>query len=603
MKIVQLKICNFRGIRSSIINFDGDTVIIGDNNTGKSTVLEAIDLVLGTDRLSRKPIIDEHDFYAGEYISKNQIPIEINIEVVVTDLNDEQQSHFRNHIEWWDISNENMLIEGPPSKTDELDIIPALRLSFRGFYDEANDDFTGNTFFSIPELENSELEKLTVKDKRLCGFLYLRTLRTGSRALSLDYGSLLDIILKIKEIRPKMWENILTQLRTVKVATDPQLGLTEILEKVQLAIREIVPIEHADSPRILVSQLTRDHLREILTLYLATGAVTNDGDLYFAPYHHQGTGVINTLVLSLLSMIADLKDSVIFAMEEPEISIPPYTQKRIINSVKDKANQAIFTSHSPYVIQEFNPSQILVLNNNGGVLTGFAATYPPAVKPKKYRDEMRLRFAEALLARKVLIVEGTTEFDVVTSANERLYSLNPDEYKMLDSLGIAIINAQSDSQILPLCNYFKNFNKLVFALFDKQVEIMSKAISKVADFSYEAPEKGMEMVIINNSNIDKLRAYAFSKADNSKWPTHLMDYMPKEEMSDEQIKNSLFNLFKKSKGDGMIGEFLETCDESEMPAHLTTSLKSIIQIASSTSPFISIESIEEVSEKIETLSK
>ena len=35
------------------------------------------------------------------------------------------------------------------------------------------------------------------KDKRNCGFLYLRTLRTGSRALSLERGSLLDIILQM----------------------------------------------------------------------------------------------------------------------------------------------------------------------------------------------------------------------------------------------------------------------------------------------------------------------------------------------------------------------------------------------------------------------
>lgn len=45
---------------------------------------------------------------------------------------------------------------------------------------------------------------------------------------------------------------------------------------------------------------------------------------------HQGTGTINTLVLALLSLIADLKQNVIFAMEEPEIAIPPHTQKRII---------------------------------------------------------------------------------------------------------------------------------------------------------------------------------------------------------------------------------------------------------------------------------
>jgi putative ATP-dependent endonuclease of OLD family len=45
--------------------------LVGDNNVGKSTILEAIDLTLRPDRLSRMPVIDEHDFYAGEYADGN----------------------------------------------------------------------------------------------------------------------------------------------------------------------------------------------------------------------------------------------------------------------------------------------------------------------------------------------------------------------------------------------------------------------------------------------------------------------------------------------------------------------------------------------------
>ena len=61
MRIVKLKVDNFRGIENCEIIFSGHTVLVGDNNTGKSTILEAIDLVLGPERLSRYPIIDEHE--------------------------------------------------------------------------------------------------------------------------------------------------------------------------------------------------------------------------------------------------------------------------------------------------------------------------------------------------------------------------------------------------------------------------------------------------------------------------------------------------------------------------------------------------------------
>ena len=237
MKIERLKINNFRGIKKTELLFNGHTVIVGDNNVGKSTIVEAIDLVLGPDRLSRYPVIDEHDFYAGDYIGIGDSKIQIEIEALIIDLNEEQLRHFRNNIEWWDVVDKTLIDSPPASKTDEEDVVPALRLCFKGEYDLDEDDFVGDTFFCSPISDEGELPRFGTRDKRLCGFIYLRTLRTGSRALSLEKGSLLDIILKLKEIRPQMWEDILAQLRKVSVAEKPELGISEILENIQTAIR------------------------------------------------------------------------------------------------------------------------------------------------------------------------------------------------------------------------------------------------------------------------------------------------------------------------------------------------------------------------------
>jgi predicted ATP-dependent endonuclease of OLD family len=56
MQIIKLRINNFRGIKS----------VIGDNNIGKTTILEALDLILGPDRLNQYPPIDEHEFLLDE---------------------------------------------------------------------------------------------------------------------------------------------------------------------------------------------------------------------------------------------------------------------------------------------------------------------------------------------------------------------------------------------------------------------------------------------------------------------------------------------------------------------------------------------------------
>ena len=268
MRIVRLSINNYRGIKNCELYFPERVVLVGDNNSGKSTVLEAIDLVLGPERLSRKPIVDEHDFFIGQYLDNENDPINIEIELVVTGLNSEQEAHFSNHLEWWD-SNAVSLLQGPPPEaTDKDGVIPALRIGFKGYYDAEEDDFSGETFFCSPELENGTHERFGLRDKRLCGFLYLRTLRTGSRALSFERGSLLDIILRLREIKPRMWEEVLSQLRDVSVANNPELGVSDILESVQKAVRELVPVEYADAPAVRLSQMTREHLRQILTVFM-----------------------------------------------------------------------------------------------------------------------------------------------------------------------------------------------------------------------------------------------------------------------------------------------------------------------------------------------
>ena len=46
MKICELHVECFRGIGEATLFFPDHEVLVGDNNVGKSTILEAIDLVL-----------------------------------------------------------------------------------------------------------------------------------------------------------------------------------------------------------------------------------------------------------------------------------------------------------------------------------------------------------------------------------------------------------------------------------------------------------------------------------------------------------------------------------------------------------------------------
>nr|VFJ70416.1 MAG: putative ATP-dependent endonuclease of the OLD family [Candidatus Kentron sp. FW] len=564
MQISRLVVKNFRSIEHAEILLPRHAVLIGDNNIGKTTLIEAINLVLGPDRLNRQPPINEHDFFQSKYLAEGTEDAEtttdppevagpeINIEVTITDLTEEQKAHFGDHVEFWDESNHALYNEPNPAGVDGDSITEALRVSFIGRYDREEDDFEGKTYFTRSLTENDNPQSFTKRDKRNCGFLYLRSLRTGSRALSLERGSLLDIILHLREIRPQMWENTLDEFRTYAVAAD-QTDITRVLESINAALKKYVPKEWGDKPHLKVSNLTRDHLRKVITAFVATG----NGN-HSVPFYLQSTGTINMLVLAMLSQIAEDKQNVIFAMEEPETAIPPYAQKRIVHEVRKLSSQAIFTSHSPYVLEEFTPDETVVLARTGnGDLERLPIELPNSVKPKRYRQEFRTRFCEGLLARRVLIAEGATEATAFPAVCRRLAELNPEIYASLESLGICTIDAGSETQIAPLAGFYRGLGKQTFAICDKQTDERKAQIETQATLFMHG-EKGFEDLVFKGTTQEALVRFA-GLVD---WPLHILE---KYLAPNTQPVEALWEYFRGKKAEWGIADFLAQCNESEIP--------------------------------------
>ncbi len=575
-------------------------MLIGDNNTGKSTIFEAIDLVLGPDRLSRHAPIDEHDFYVGRYLSvsthqeateepakpaevvaaeavaeeiqvaeaaetegehapkgqesaESEI-VQIKIEAAITDLSDEQKAHFRDYIEWWNTQDGAFYTIPEVEGVDAAAIVEALRVTFIGEYVFDEDDFDGKTYFSRSLEEGGTPQYFGRRDKRFCGFLYLRSLRTGSRALSLEHGSMLDIILRLKEIRPQMWESTIKGLASFDVASAPELGISGVLQSINTALNKYVPKEWGVEPHLRVSALTREHLRKVITAFVATG----EGP-HAAPYFRQGTGTVNMLVLAMLSLIAEDKQNVIFAMEEPETAIPPYAQKRIVYEIRNLSAQSLFTSHSPYVLEEFGLDETLVLSRSGdGVLKQAAVKLPESVKHKRYRQEFRTRFCEGLLSRRILLAEGATEASAFPVVARRLAELDPGNYTSLEALGICTIDAGTESQLADLGRLYRGLGKTVFAVCDKQSAANEASIKAQVDEFFMHNEKGIEELVLNNTTTAALKRFA----DLLTWPQHLSQKYPDPKVD---VVNSVREYFGWAKGSWGLADYLAQCTEDEIP--------------------------------------
>src|SRR5690606_6851311 len=140
-----------------------------------------------------------------------------------------------------------------------------------------------------------------------------------------------------------LWEKTIAKLRDHNVEIDAT-EIAPVLREIEQRLARYIAFDPAgDATKLHGSALTRDHLRRTMSFFLSLAADQNP-----VPFAHAGTGTLNTLVLALLSFIADLKpDSVIFAMEEPEIAVPPPTQRRITQYLLTKTSQSFVTSHSP----------------------------------------------------------------------------------------------------------------------------------------------------------------------------------------------------------------------------------------------------------------
>ena len=193
-----LKIENYRGIRRGQIQFRDHTVMIGRNNSGKTTIIEALALVLGRDRLVRN--LTEHDFFGSDPQPADRIRI-------VATITGFEPEDFTAHPDWFrdgrgvPVWFNSQMGDVLPEKTQD-DQVLACQIAFaarfdreslevdtaRYFYDGGDVDvFAEESFISVPAKLIRELG------------LLLRSLRPGHGTVC--SGSVLKLSCVLLDLR------------------------------------------------------------------------------------------------------------------------------------------------------------------------------------------------------------------------------------------------------------------------------------------------------------------------------------------------------------------------------------------------------------------
>lgn len=577
MKVARLVISNFRGLKSAELHFEGHTLLVGSNNVGKSTLCEALDLVLGPDRLNRFPPVDEFDFYNAQYLAApaeeggEPLPIPLRIEAVLVDLSAEVDAKCGGHLEFWHVAEKRLLGVGEVGGANPPAVVPCLRLETVGRYDPAEDEFEAKTYFThSPDAPAGELTRVPRPIKRLFGFLYLRALRTGSRALSLERGSLLDVILRTKGVRTSLWEKSIERLRGLDIEADAA-ELAPVLRSIEHRLSRYIALDApGHATKLHVSDLTREHLRKTMTFFLALSA-----DQDHVPFAHAGMGTINTLVLALLSFIADLKpETVIFAMEEPEIAVPPHTQRRIADYLLTMTTQAFVTSHSPFVIERFEASQTLLLTRDDGVVTSRKVADASGLKDNEFKRYARWGLSECMLGKVAIVVEGLTEFHALPMVARRMEGRDP-KLHPLDIAGAAFFNSDGDGNGPKFGKFFKTLGLRSVAFYDLKVNRGEEQKARYADnfdINFEHSYKGFEELVSNEMPIDRLWSFLTElKVSGEAGKVGI----PAERPSDDEVRATAKKALASNKGAGWSARLFEECAFEELPLTITVFLASV----------------------------
>jgi putative ATP-dependent endonuclease of OLD family len=186
MIVSKLEIQGFRGIRKGDISLLQFTSLIGANNCGKTTITEALALVLGRDRLVRP--LTEHDFHGSTPSPTDRI-------VIVATLVGFEPNDPRNQTDWfrwgrgtikWQDVDTGAVRSVADKPTDKL----ACQIAFAARFDlDSLETITARYFYDAdidPFQEDAAIATVPTELIRQVGFFLVPANRTWDRTISLD---------------------------------------------------------------------------------------------------------------------------------------------------------------------------------------------------------------------------------------------------------------------------------------------------------------------------------------------------------------------------------------------------------------------------------
>lgn len=415
MRVAGLRIENFRGVRQGGVRFKQHTIIAGPNNAGKTTIIEALALLFGRDRLIRE--LTEHDFTGSDPKPADRIRLVATVTGFEGDDPDAHLDWFRDGRavpKWLDEATG----EVHPARDD-----PAWKLScqigFQAFFDrEALAVETARYFHDheYPVDPFAEDAHVGVPPTLLqqTGFYLVRASRTWDGVLS--FGSeLFRRTVRAAEGQPSA--AVIAERDRLRQPADPideDPRLRPLVTRINEELSQFFPRRPQARLRV-----TGTDSRAVLEAVVAHFTVGGEPAV---PAARQGSGLISLQVLLLLLQLgrarAEAGDGFVMALEEPELHLPPPSQRQLVHRIQALSTQTIISTHAPAVAAAGDPTSLLMVRNDDGRLVAEPLLREPltVTSPswmRKFFQTSRPDVVAALMHETALIPEGRSDHELL----------------------------------------------------------------------------------------------------------------------------------------------------------------------------------------------
>ena len=522
MYLKKIKLINFRSYESIEVEFDQNlNVIIGKNDIGKSTILEALDIFFGQEKI-KIDISDKNVFLGSDMSISCCFKIDTKKEYLIdtevkTSLKDEFLLNNEGLLEIkkvWDCSKDK--ITSTSLKTyiiceypEEFYNSPLPTLKIDELKKILEDVDNSNITFALHDkLDKNELEGLEIgpyssdMDKKIPIKIDKRKRADIRKAIYqvINDDELRTIELPIdKEDSKNIWNSISNDLPlfflfqsdrtnkdTDKEVQDPLKVITKTaienvidkLEEVKNLITESAEIIGNDTIKKL------EEMNPELAKVLKPDVSNKAWDTLFSfsfigddniPMNKRGSGVRRLILLNYFRAEAERQNSskktIIYAIEEPETAQHPNHQKLLINALNEIAqkenHQVIITTHSPEIAKQSKSENLILIDRVNG-------------KNRIIEDDNKLKAIvetlgiTAYLGKLVICVEGENDINFLMNINQsitdfkNIVDLKKENIKIIPMGGSSLKNWVER-------NYLEGSNIIEYHLYDRDANQQYKS--------------------------------------------------------------------------------------------------------------------------------